>query len=82
MRQAQIDPDGLYTIQQVGDLTAVGYFNAYRWARRGTLPTVRFGRAFVVKGSDLLDTMGKWQRKEIDLDMPRFGSVRELVAAR
>jgi hypothetical protein len=82
MRQAKISPNGLYTIEQVGALTGVGYYNAYRWATKGILPTTRFGRAYMVRGIDLLYTMYKWERQEIELDMPRHGSVNELVAAK
>lgn len=82
MRQANINPNGLYTIEQAGALTGAGYYNVYRWARKGILLTTRFGNAYVVKGSDLLDTMRKWQRREIELDRPRVGSMNELVAAK
>ncbi len=80
MKQIAIAPNRLFTLQEAADLTGVGYDNMWRWIQRGHLRTTRFGRAYVIAGNDLLTTLAKWQRKEIELDMPRHGSVNELVA--
>jgi len=82
MKQSSINPNGLYTLEEVGAITGAGYINVWRWAKKGVLRTTRFGNMHMVRGIDLLNTMHKWQRREIELDRPRVGSMNELVAAR
>ena len=81
MKQSNINPDGLYTLEQVGNITNAGYMNCWRWANKGLLPTNRFGNMHMVKGIDLINTMHRWLLREIELDLPRRGSV-ELVATK
>ncbi len=71
-----IERNHLYTVPEVGTITGAGYYNVRRWVQRGYLKATRIGLYHVVSGNDLLATLQRWQRGEIDLDMPRHGGIK------
>lgn len=76
MRNAVIEADRLYTVPEIDALTNAGYHNIRRWIQRGLLRATRIGAAHAISGSDLHYTLARWQRSEIELDMPRHGSIK------
>jgi hypothetical protein len=76
MQNTTIQANRLYTVPEIGVLTGAGYHNIRRWIQRGLLRATRIGAAHAISGSDLSDTLARWQRSEIELDMPRHGSIK------
>lgn len=77
-----VEPDRLYTLYEVWELTRASYTNCRRWVNAGKQRASRLGDMLVVCGSDLLQTLAEYEAGKIELEAPRFGSIRQLVAAK
>ncbi len=79
MNTDMINPDRIFSVLEVGELTGAGRFNVLRWIHKGQLPAIRRSNFFLIYGRDLLDTLAREKAGEFKLDWSRSG--RRLVTA-
>ncbi len=78
----KIDAAKLYSVYDVARLTQTNYTSVSRWIRSGKLHATRLQDMFVVRGSDLLETLERAKAREIKLEAPYASPIRRLVGAK
>ena len=61
----EINPDAFYSLPEIAEgLKVLSVFALREWIKKGKLKATKMGRAYIVRGQDLLDTIEERRKGE------------------